>query len=136
MTEPVDRQERAAIRRFARKYQIAFACRPVAWDELGERQKTPNPGPQHFMCMLSRMIDGQQVVLQWPIVQVRGGRSLKPISLAVALTDLRDDLIMSRDRREHGAIGNPEDAAELSRVEDTLQQMFGAKCRQRDHGGF
>ncbi len=85
-----------------------------------------NPGPQHFMCMLSRVIDGQQVAVQWPVVQIHGSRSVKPISLAVALADLQNEIIVTRDRREHDANSNPEDAAELARLEDTLEQMLGA----------
>jgi hypothetical protein len=110
--------------RFARKYRLAYSARPVAWEELTERQRTPAPGPQQFIGMLSREVDGQLVVLQWSIVQIDGGRSRKPPPLAVALNDLKDDIIGTTDRLEHGDTIHPEDLQEHERVVALLRQML------------
>ena len=75
--------------------------------------------------MLSRMVNSRPVVLQWSLVQVDGGRLLKPPSLAVALADLRNDIIGIQDRREGDDTKHPEDFIELAQLEDQLRRMLG-----------
>jgi hypothetical protein len=73
MTVALVRAESAPCYRFARKYQLGYSSRPVIWEELGERERTPQPGPQRFITTLSREVAGRRAAVVnrpgrgWPL---------------------------------------------------------------------
>jgi hypothetical protein len=125
VAELIDRAAVGRYLRFARDYHLMYSCRPVGWQDLPAHLRSPVPGPQHFIGMMSRLRGGRPVALQWVMEQVRSRRSRAAISFPVALADLHYDVLALRTLKQDGVVHPAEDFTELARLETGLRCLLG-----------
>jgi hypothetical protein len=119
-------------RRFARAHELGYSCRPVSWEELPADQRTPAPGPKHFVAMLTAAKSTRPEVLQFIVVLPNPLRPWKSISLAHALSVLQEDLVMGEDLVQYPDVGaeRPSMVRDHHRLRDGLCHMVGEKALQ------